>query len=101
MSNSTTNLDLISASQAQKEVTANSLFDASSPAMLYGRRASTTAGLTWGFYGGNALIAGSPTPVSNGVVTLTASATNYVEADQATGAVSVNTTSFTGGKMPL
>lgn len=101
MSNSTTQLDLISSSQAQKEVTANQLFDAASPAMLYGRRASTSAALTFGYYGGVVSIGGTPTQVSNGTVALTASATNYVEADPATGAVSANTTGFTAGRLPL
>jgi hypothetical protein len=101
MANSTTNLDLLSVSQASKEVTANALFDAGSPAMLYGRRASTTAALTWGYYGGGLLISGSITVIANGTVALTASATNYVEADPASGAVTNNTTGFTTGKVPL
>jgi len=100
MSNSTTNLDLISASQANKEVTANAMFDAASPAMLFGRRASTTAALTWGYYGGTLLVAGTPTPITNGTVALTASATNYVEATTA-GVVSANTSAFTSGRIPL
>lgn len=101
MSNSTTNLDLISVSQANKEVTANALLDAASPAMLYGRRAVTTAALTWGYYGGTVSIGGAPTQIGNGTVTLAASTTNYVEADPATGAVSVNQTGFTSGHTPL
>lgn len=100
MSNSTSNLDLISASQAGKETTANSLFDASSAAMLFGRRASTTAALTWGYYGGNLSVAGVPAAIANGTVTLTASSTNYIEAD-ASGVVSVNTAGFTGGRTQL
>lgn len=101
MSNSTTHLDTISSSQAAKEVTANSLFDAASPAMLYGRRASTTAALTWGYYGGVVSISGTPTQVANGTVSLTASATNYVEADPVDGTVSANATGFTPGRLPL
>lgn len=101
MSDSTTKLDLIAASQAQKEVTANAMFDAASPAMLYGRRAATTAGLTWGYYGGSILVSGAPLAVANGTVTLTASATNYVEANPADGTVSANTTAFTAGRAPL
>jgi hypothetical protein len=101
MSNSTTNLDLISASQANKEVTVNAALDAASPAMLYGRRAVTTAGLTWGYFGGTVSISGTPTQIANGTVTLAASATNYVEVDPATGAVSVNQTGFTSGRMAL
>jgi hypothetical protein len=100
MSDSTTNLDLISSSQAQKEITANALFDAASPAMLFGRRASTTAGLSWGYYGGTLNVSGTPTSISNGTVALTASATNYLEATAA-GVVSANTSAFTAGRIPL
>lgn len=92
MAGSTSNLDLISSSQASKEVTANALFDASSPATLYGRRASTTSALTWGFYGGMIDIAGAITAIANGTVALTASITNYIVASRATGAVSASTT---------
>ena len=91
MADSTTNLDLISSSQASKEITANALFDAESPAALYGRRASTTANLTFGYYGGRLLIAGIPTAVVNGTVALTANATNYVVAARATGNVTAST----------
>lgn len=101
MANSTSHLDLVSSSQAQKEVTVNAALDAASPAMLYGRRASTSAALTWGYYGGVVSISGTPTQLANGTVTLTASATNYVEANPATGAVSANTTGFTAGRLPL
>jgi hypothetical protein len=69
--------------------------------MLYGRRAVTTAGLTWGYFGGTVLVAGVPTQIANGTVTLTASATNYIEADPADGSVSVNTTAFTAGRTQL
>lgn len=100
MSNSTTLLDTISQSQAQKEVTANALFDAASPATIFGRRASTTAGLTWGYYGGSVTISSTPTAIANGTVTLTASTTNYVETTTA-GVVSKNTTGFTAGSIPL
>ncbi len=96
MSNSTTLLDTIATNQSSKEVTANALFDAGSVATLWGRRGSTCTGLTWGYYGGwfNGQI-------NNGTVSLTASSTNYLMADAATGAVSVNTTGFTAGKIPL
>lgn len=100
MANSTTNLDLLVYSQASKEVTANAVFDAASPATLFGRRATTTAALTWGFYGGYMLVDGVLASISNGTVALTASTTNYVEATRA-GVVSKNTTSFTAGRIPL
>lgn len=100
MASSTTNLDTLSSSQAQKEVTANALFDAGSPATLFGRRASTTSGLTWGYYGGIMLVDGVLTSISNGTVALTASTTNYIESRRA-GVVSKNTTGFTAGRIPL
>lgn len=101
MSNSTTLIDQISSTQATKEVVANANFDAASPAMLWGRRASTTSGLTWGYVGGSYTVGATVNAIANGTVTLTASATNYVQASATTGAVSVNTTGFTAGAVPL
>lgn len=101
MADSTTNLDLISSSSAQKEPVANALFDAASPATLYGRRAQTTTALTWGYYGGVASLLEGLEEIDNGTIALSASATNYVEADMTTGAVSKNTSGFSEGKIPL
>lgn len=78
MSGSTSSLDLISASQSSKEVTANALFDAMSQAAMFGRRESTSSGLVWGYYGGCKMVGEKPTIIANGTVTLTNSATNYV-----------------------
>jgi hypothetical protein len=100
MSGSTTNLDLIATSQAQKEVTANALFDAASASMMLGRRASTCSALTWGYYGGGMIVSGVPTVIANGTVALTASSTNYVEAD-GNGVVTANVIDFTVGAYPL
>jgi hypothetical protein len=100
MADSATNLDTINSAQSQKEVTANAAFDAGSPATLFGRRASTTSGLTWGYYGGKLWIDGVLTTIANGTVALTASATNYIERTRA-GVVSKNTTGFTAGQIPL
>lgn len=92
MADSTSNLDLLTTSQAQKEVTANELFNSAYPATVYGYRAKTTTGLTWGYYGGRILTtAGTVATINNGTVSLTASATNYVVASRATGAVSAST----------
>jgi len=87
---STTLFDELATSQAGKEVRINELLNAHSPAAVGGRRASTTTGLTWGFYGGKLLINGTVTAIANGTVTLTGSATNYVSLSQA-GAVAVAT----------
>ncbi|PFH29153.1 hypothetical protein BX604_2925 [Burkholderia sp. JKS000303] len=102
MANSTSNLDLIATAQAFKEMLANMLFDAASPSMIWGRRASTTNGLTWGYFGGTFVNnAGTANSVANGTVTLTASTTNYLMANPSTGAVTSNTTGFTAGLVPL
>lgn len=102
MASSTPNLDLIAQSQSSKEVTANALFDAGSPATLFGRRASLCSGLNWFYYGGVMLVDGVLTTISNNAaaLALTASATNYIEATRA-GVVSKNTTAFTPGSIPL
>lgn len=100
MANSSTNLDTISTAQSQKEATANALFDAGSPPTIFGRRASSTTALTWGYYGGRMEVDGVLTTIANGTVALSASTTNYVEANAA-GTVSKNTTGFTAGSIPL
>lgn len=101
MSNSTTLLDTISANQAAKEVVFNALMDAASPAALWGRHASACNGLTWGYYGGNYQAGATANAIANGTVTLTASTTNYLYANASTGAVSVNTSGFPAGSVPL
>lgn len=101
MSNSTPTFDALVQSQSGKEITANAFFDAASPATLYGRRQSTCSGLTWGYYGANVLVNGVLTQIANATLKLTASTTNYVEAEPTTGAVSSNTTGFTAGRTPL
>jgi hypothetical protein len=100
MSDSTSHLDLLAVGQSQKEISANTLFDAASPSMVYGRRASTTTLLTWGYYGGVIVIAGVVTIIPNATLALTASTTNYVEVSSA-GVVSRNSVGFTAGRTPL
>lgn len=84
---STNQLAQIETGQAQKEATANELFAAASPAMLFAMNATTTIGLTWGYYGGRF----NSALISNGTVSLTASTTNYVVANRSTGAVTAST----------
>jgi hypothetical protein len=95
-----TNLDLILSSQAQKEVTANGLFDAFSPASGFGRQASQCSGLTWGYYGGTVIISGTPTQIANGTLTLTDATTNYIYLDSS-GGVHVTTSIPSGWPGPL
>ena len=101
MADSTTNIDGIVQGQGAQDATANAVFDAVSPAACFGRRASTSSGMAWGYYGGKVRIAGVVTSIANGTVTMSPSATNYVEAHPDTGVVSKNTTSFTAGYLPL
>ncbi|KVG33877.1 hypothetical protein [Burkholderia diffusa] len=102
MADSSTNIDQISSTQANKELTMNALTDAASPAMLWGRRASTSSGLTWGYYGGRFVDGtGTAHAINNGTITVGASTTTYIYADNVTGAVSSNTTGFPAGKVPL
>lgn len=100
MANSSSNLDQITSGQAAKEIEANELFDAHSPASIFGRHASASSSLQWGYYGGPWVTDGVLSTIANGQVALTASSTNYVEADR-TGAVTANTTGFTAGRLPL
>src|SRR5574337_49407 len=95
MANSTTHLDTISSSQSGKEVTANAVMDALSPAATFGRRASTSSGLTWGYFGGTVFVDGVPTQIANGTLTSLppnkSSDTLYIEA----GRVSATTKAIT------
>jgi hypothetical protein len=100
MADLSTNLNLVTANTAGASAQANSLFDAASQAMLFGRNSLTSVALTWGFYGGMINLDGVLTRIANGTVALTASATNFVEATRA-GVVSANTTAFTAGRLPL
>ena len=90
-----TTLQQLSPAQASPEVPVNENTEALTPAALGARKATTTSGLTWGYYGGEILVNGTPTAIADGTVTLTASATNYVSLSQA-GVVSVATTRTAG-----
>lgn len=91
MADSTTNLEQIESSQAQKEITANGLFDALSPSAFGGRRAEGCSGLRFAYYGGR--YAGST--VANGYVDCPGASTSYLVANRSTGAVSLDTYSPT------
>lgn len=101
MADSATNLDTILTSQAQKEVTANSLFAATSPSTLFGRHDSACAALTWGYYGGKFNIAGTPTAIANGTLVLTASSTNYIRVHNTNGVVDAVTSPPSGWPGPV
>lgn len=93
MADSTSNLDSIVQGSGSQDIQANALYDAASPATLCGRRAASTSGLTWGYYGGNITKSdGTQTTIANGTLTLTASTTNYVVVQKSDGVVSVSIT---------
>ena len=76
MADSTTHLDTIVQGSGSQDVQANALYDAASPAMLFGRRAASTTGLTLGYYGGNVTKSdGTQTTIANGTLSLTPSTT--------------------------
>lgn len=100
MADSSTFLDLLTTQSLGKEYKVNALADAFSPAALFGRRDSATSGLQFAWYGGKMLVDGVLTVINNGQVTLTANATNYLQATRA-GVVSVNTTGFSPGAIEL
>src|SRR5262245_8847045 len=96
-----TNFVQMTAGQASKYVTFNEALGAVSPAGLFGKKHTTTTGLTFGYYGGQMIVDGAlSTHIADGTVALTASSTNYVEATRA-GSVVTNTTGFTAGRIPL
>lgn len=100
MSDSTSPIhDAILVSQGSKETTANANMDATSPALLFGRRQSDSSLLRWAYYGGKMVVDGVLTVIPTGFINLVAG-TNYIESTKA-GVVSSNLTGFTAGRIPL
>lgn len=97
MADSSTNIPQLTFGMADKETQVNLLFDAASPAMIYGRNGNTSGGLNFGILGGRF----KGLAVANSVQALTASTTSYIEADATTGAVTKNPTGWTAGKLRL
>lgn len=73
--------------QAQAEVVVNEALETLDHLAVYGKKHSTSTGLTWGYYGGR----WGGTSISDGTLTLTNAATNYIVCDRSTGALSVST----------
>lgn len=67
----------------------------------YAERSAAHSGLDFGYYGGLVHNDNVVTTTADGTVTLTNAATNYVEVNISTGAVTANTSSFTSGRIPL
>lgn len=90
----------VSETQANKVTSINELFEAMLPAGDFGIDRDATSLLTFGYYGGELVVDGALTTIADGTLSLTQSATNYVERTQA-GTVSANTSGFTAGRVPL
>jgi len=67
----------------------------------YGQDLAQTTGLEFYYLAGKVRNDSTVTDTPAGHLTLTASTTNYIEVDPATGVVSANTTGFTSGLIPL
>lgn len=97
MADSTTPFGTIATGQGNQTAKVNALLDAVAPVAVYGYQYATTSGLTLGYHGGKITVNGVVTTIADGTLALTASTTNYVEANPATGAVTKNTTAYTPG----
>lgn len=97
MADSITPFGTIATGQGNQTAKANALLDAVAPVAVYGYKYATTSGLTLGYHGGKITVNGVVTTIADGTLVLTASTTNYVEANPATGAVTKNTTAYTPG----
>ncbi len=97
-------LTLLQTGQLQPEVTINNdlniLDTFGSGFAQFGNNTNTTGGLTYGYYGGRIYSNGANITIADGTKALTASATNYVQRTAA-GVVSVNTTGYTAGLIPM
>ncbi len=66
----------------------------------WAQKRSTTTGLTYGYHGGMAVVAGAFSVVADGTTALADATTNYVERTAA-GVVTDNTTGFSADKIPM
>jgi hypothetical protein len=86
------NLQTLAAAQVSKEVPINENFEVLDWATVYAKDATTSSGLTWGYFGGR----WSGTLISAGTLALTGGSpttVNYIVVNRSTGAISVSTTS--------
>lgn len=86
----------LTSSQVSPEVPINETFAVLYAYGVYGYRADTSSGLTWGYYGGRW---GGFSIAEDATLTLTGSTTNYIVVNKSTGASSVSTTSTNWGDL--
>lgn len=93
---------IISTNQAQKEAIINENTLALNQAATFGWRVQASTGLQFAYWGGNFQdAAGALIPVGDGVITLTASATNYIYWNPTTAVIAVSTTVPGNGMLRL
>lgn len=90
MSDKTSRLNLLKAQQAQKEIVANGLFNAMSPASFGGNNIQANNGLVWGIYGGS----NGSVIIANTTITLTDNTVNYIYFNKTTVAFEKSTSQF-------
>lgn len=78
----------LASGQVNAEVPVNENFETLEHQSVYGKRHPATTGLTWGYYGGR----WGGNSVSDGTVSLTNAATNYLVVERSTGTLSSSTT---------
>lgn len=87
---------------AQKETIISQNFEAIDQASFCSFNPLTTGGLVFGYIGGLTVnAAGAEQTLADGTITLTATATNYIEYNPATNTVTSNTTGFTTGRLAM
>lgn len=92
---------LVQVSQQEAHaVTVNNNFTSANIAATFGIKPSLCVGLTFAYYGGVIDVDGVRTTIADGTLTLTGSATNYIQRTRA-GVVSSNTSGFTAGQYPM
>jgi hypothetical protein len=82
-----TTLQQLTAAQTNKEVAINRNFETTSWSGVYGKKQSTSSGLTWGYYGGR----WGGFTVADGTHSLTNAADNYIVVLKSNGVASVST----------
>lgn len=97
MSDTASPFGTIANGQIDQVSLANALFNSLSVAALYGLDEFNSAGLVVALFGGKVSIAGTITTIAAQNVTVTASATNYIQANPSTGTISSNTSGYSVG----
>lgn len=101
----TTVLDQMTATQFSKYATFNDNIGSLSPAGFLGRRPKNITGLTWAFFGGTIWANGGWRTIANNTISCTGSQTNYIaldlEGDGTDPAITIGTTGFVDGEIPI